>query len=165
MGQFLQSQRPRHHGWAGNSSRSTTSPKLAVSRDAAPPLGHVAFLVQPRRRLHRYNCLAATASPAAKRAHLLSFRLSRELSAPWAGLPHAPTHARASKISGNNLAHHLVQKPTLQGRSMAQPQTPRRDLSAAASVPSSRWSSSPPIGIPWARRVTSTPLPSSWSAM
>ena len=56
-----------------------------------PPLGHVAFLVQPRRRLHRYNCHAATASPAARRAHLLSFsskpRIVRALGRP-ASRPH-----------------------------------------------------------------------------
>jgi len=44
-------------------------------------------------------------------------------------------------------------------------QAGRRAFMAAASVPSSRWSSSPPTGTPRARLVTATDCPSSFSAM
>ena len=37
------------------------------------------------------------------------------------------------------------------------PYTARRAFNAAASVPSSSTSSAPPIGTPWASRVTATP--------
>ncbi len=59
---------------------------------------------------------------------------------------------------GPELRKHAWQQSKMQIPSKP-PYTSRRAFSAAASVPSSRYSSSPPTGTPWARRVTATPAP------
>jgi hypothetical protein len=65
-----------------------------------PPSGNVAFPVRPRLLLHSKNYIAATASQSANHGHLLSFRLSRELPAPWAALPQIRSKRASSVAQG-----------------------------------------------------------------
>ena len=78
-----------------------------------------------------------------------------------ADLSHVPRRSGTPRRFGKDVRGRNAEAP----RNGLSAYSRRRARRAALIVPSSRKSSSPPIGTPWARPVTATELPSSASAM